>query len=434
MSTSHRQVLLMICYKFPPMHSVSCKRTWGLHQEFKKHFSEVFVISTSNRHILPRSSVSTGEARITDARTNDYRTVLQGGKEKHASASESVKQSLIGKTAIRLQASFPTLYWFGEGGRSYIRNALRHARSIVRESGVTHVFSTFPPYADHLIAHRLKKEFPHLVWIADFRDLHVDPTQNNLFFRHYQRRRNRDILRSADLVLTVSKGLAKHLAQLHPRVRVLYNGMNGTSKPLPLYSRFTIAYSGSMFQDKRRPDRLLEALSASIAEGNIKMDDLALIYAGKDGEVWVSNIHKYGLDAIFEDRGLISQEEARTLQQSAHLNLLLTYSSSQLTGNLTGKLFDYLEAGRPIIVIVNGPHDEEINALIGGANAGFVCSDDTPQADLRAYVETMYRVWRDTKTLKSGYNNAFLERFGWSRQVQELVQDLGIKNKQHALS
>ncbi|MDX1410435.1 MAG: hypothetical protein R3330_19930, partial [Saprospiraceae bacterium] len=278
--------LLMICYKFPPMHSVSTRRMLALYHAFGNHFKTIKVISTTNRHLLSSGGGGHEGIDIYDAPTHDYRTVIQGRTGKPASASESLKQSWIGRMGLRLQASFPTMYWLGEGGRQYRRAALRQAGSLVEEHGITHVFSSFPPYADHWVAARLKRAFPRLTWIADFRDLHVDPAQDNLLFRNYQLRINRKILKSATVLTTVSEGLADHLRALHPRVHVLRNGILRGIDHATLYERFTISYTGSMFQNKRRPDPLVQVLARCLADRSLVADHLTLRYAGKDSDVW----------------------------------------------------------------------------------------------------------------------------------------------------
>jgi hypothetical protein len=104
------------------MQSISCNRTWALYNGFRKYFDHVHVISTSNRHILRQDDMDTSGAHVVDARTIDYRTLFQR-KGKHAVASEKTKTSSFGKTAAKLQSSFPALYLFGEGNLLYIHRA-----------------------------------------------------------------------------------------------------------------------------------------------------------------------------------------------------------------------------------------------------------------------------------------------------------------------
>jgi hypothetical protein len=376
------------------MQSISCNRTWALHQGLQLYFDDVFVISTSNRHLLPQDPMDTSEVHIADARTIDYRTLFQKNG-RTAVSGEKMKSSRTGRTLARLQSSFPTLHIFGEGNIVYTQGAVRAAVKFIEDHQITHVFSTFPPYADHLIAARLKRRFPSLFWIADFRDLHVDPAQDNWIWKEYQIRMNRKILAGADMVTTVSSGLADHLKSLHTNVVVLKNGMRTQTQPeTELFPKFTIAYTGSMFQDKRRPDSLLQAIRQLLDEEVLLPDEIELVYAGKDSTVWWPLVRDAGLDHVFVDRGLLSSAAARTIQSRSHLNLLLTYSTPELKGNLTGKLYDYLSAGRPYLVLINGPDDPEIEALVSETRSGLVMyHGDVPRAK-----QIITEAWQQWKT------------------------------------
>ncbi|MDX1477002.1 MAG: hypothetical protein R3301_04820 [Saprospiraceae bacterium] len=408
------------------MHSISCRRTGALYSAFQRHFGAVRVISTTNRHLLASDAQVAAAADIYDAPTRDYRTVIQGRTGKPASASEGLKQSWLGNLGLKLQASFPTLYWLGEGGRRYQRNAVNFGAQLVRSTGITHLFSSFPPYADHCIAYRLKRAFPHLVWIADFRDLHIDPTQNNLMFRRYQRRVNRRILHHADIVTTVSEGLAEHLRALHHNVFVVRNGLTLRPADAQPYKKFTIAYTGSMFQDKRRPEPLLQAIADGLQQGVLAREDLSVVYAGKDGEVWRDKMKQFGLEDLLQEKGVVAPEAAREIQQRAHLNLLLTYSTSSLKGNLTGKLYDYLEAGRPIIALINGPHDPELAAVVEGAQAGTIFDHTTPPEDLLRFIESLYTGWKRTGRVAWTGDRAFLASLQWEEIVDRFIEQAGV--------
>jgi hypothetical protein len=393
-----------------------------LYKGLQRYFDEVFVISTSNRHVLPTDPIDTSGVKVADARTIDYRTILQKNG-RTAVSGEKLKISKTGKTLAKLQSSFPTMKIFGEGNIIYIRNAVRNAVKYIEAHQITHVLSTFPPYADHLIAARLKRRYPSLYWIADFRDLHVDPAQDNLLWRSYQVRMNQKILKGANLVTTVSEGLADHLRALHPNVQVLRNGIRTSAEDsVDPFQKFTIAYTGSMFQDKRRPDTLLDAVRELIGDGILAPDDMDLIYAGKDSAVWWPLVRKASLEAVFTDRGLLSSADARTIQRRSHVNVLLTYSTDQLKGNITGKLYDYLAARRPFLVLINGPRDQEIESLVVETGLGkVVYHGDT--ADTKSVIREAYSSWKSGDMKHDKHPN--LSHFTW----EYLLGDFARKNK-----
>lgn len=60
---------------------------------------------------------------------------------------------------------------------------------------------------------------------------------------------------------------------------------------------------------------------------------------------------------------------------------------------LTGKLYDYLAAGRPILVLVNGPDDPELREIVEGAQAGKVFDRDSQPTE---WLLDCYRRWKES--------------------------------------
>ena len=411
------------------MHTTSCNRTWGICKALHMHFQEVVVISTTNRHKLRQEPEDLGDVVVYDASTYDYRTVFQHNKTSQSSVSAAGKKSLIGSLAQKLTSSFPFLYVFGEGGRKYIQAGVKLGRMLIKEKGISHIFSSFSPYADHIIAYKLKKEFPHIFWVADFRDLHIDPTQSNLFFRGYQQKMNRLILSEANLVTTVSEGLATHLRQIHSRVYVLQNGIDNfpNIESKPEEDKFTITYTGSLFGDKRDPALLVMALKELCTDPEFK-ERIRVRYAGKDGVQWNTYFEAEGLMGIVDNLGLVSRRESLKLQKKSHLNILLTYSSNDLKGNVTGKVYEYLAAERPIVTIINGPRDEELEQMVDRGMGMVIYPGDVDR--LKEYILTQYQFWTKGKMLSiPGALDVKFEKMKWVNVIDSLLEEMGSFHK-----
>jgi hypothetical protein len=76
---------------------------------------------------------------------------------------------------------------------------------------------------------------------------------------------------------------------------------------------------------------------------------------------------------------------------------LLSISSDELTGILTGKMIEYFEAGSPILAIVANQVDPELENCLQEIHIGKSFSDD--QADLagiREFIYNEYLQWEKT--------------------------------------
>ena len=165
---------------------------------------------------------------VKESFTLDYRRIIAWvtGRNEKAGAqfSEQTKESLFIAWLIKLQRSFPFNIFLAEGSFFYILISYRKAVNIIRQQDVNVVFSSFMPYADHIIAWMLKRKFPQLIWIADYRDLHVEPIYKNVLWPDFQKKVEKLILNKADVVTTVSDGLSQKMSALHHHVHTITKG------------------------------------------------------------------------------------------------------------------------------------------------------------------------------------------------------------------
>jgi hypothetical protein len=104
----------------------------------------------------------------------DYRRILRRNNET-GYLPEQQKSAGWKQWGIKFINTFPVNILLGEGGLFYVNSILKKANTLIRQEKITHIYSSFRPFADHYIAYRLKKKNPSLTWIADFRDLIIDP-------------------------------------------------------------------------------------------------------------------------------------------------------------------------------------------------------------------------------------------------------------------
>lgn len=420
--------LLIIYYNFPPVKVPGALRIYNFCHATQPHFARIYGLASDNRALFQHDpGLKISGVPVTEVPTWDLRRLaaLRKTSTNNPSISGSIKQSFWGRRLRRLIDSFPFNILIGDGGLIYILLGYLAAKRLVKKHGITHVFSTFRPYSDHIVAHLLKRRFPDLVWIADFRDLHIDPITQNVFFPAFQRWCNRQVLKKADLITTVSAGLEQHLSPLADRTFVLYNGIlhlpedhNGVHTG----QKFTITYTGSLFFDQRDPGLLFEVLAEWMEQDQ---PEIELIYAGKDGTQWQELIDRYGLTAINSNRGLVALEEARRLQRNTSLNLLLTYNSPELQGNLTGKVYEYFAARRSVIALVKGVKDQELEDIFSEVDAGIVVyNTDADKKKLKDFIVNQYAIWKENGTLPDQIDQSALSRFHWPQMVRRLMKRL----------
>ena len=263
---SESRAILFLSYYFPPIHSIGVVRNYQLAVHLRKFFSRVLILTTSNRRLLPADPLSLEGLTVFSIPTLDYRTLGALRNRRGGHFKESTKRSLIVKSAIKLINTLPFNLLIGEGGFLYSLASYFKAVKLIKQEKVGYVYSSFRPYSDHFTAYLLKLRFPAIYWIADFRDLHIEPIYRLHYFTWSQRWMNGFLLKKANTVTTVSEGLAEHLRPFNKNVYVLRNGFsfNEVGAEVNKYQKFTIVYTGSLTREENKPDALFKALKGLI--------------------------------------------------------------------------------------------------------------------------------------------------------------------------
>ena len=399
--------LLFLANYFPPRPAVAGRRlghlaTWAL-----QHYSGVYVIRAERGY--PGQDLPGLEVTALPAR--DLRALIGGPGPAQTLPHGSYRKRVAGPL-LRLRQSFPFLYLTDDGGPLYRSAAYRQAVHLIETRKITTLFSSFRPWSDHLIARRLKQRYPHLHWIADFRDLHADPVRQDVWWPALQRWWARRVIRTADEVWGVSDGQVQYLRQINPRAITRRNRLF-TLPPAttaPRTERFTIVYTGSLYERLQSFEPLVVTLNALIAAGSIRADDIELVYRGKDAGLWTKWMEYVHPEIHCNTRGYVAPASAQKLQQDAQLLLLLNWSAPGYYGVLTAKLYDYLQAGRPILALVNGPQDPELQEIVEGSRAGRVYAHDRPMDN---WLLACYQQWREGG-----------ERLPWSSDLNVMARYL----------
>jgi glycosyltransferase involved in cell wall biosynthesis len=426
---------LFILYFTPPAPGTAPKRNYRILKYLSGKAGKNFLLTVK----YPGRPVPEIPGVTTSASTAlDYRTLLRR-KTRDGYLPEQKKAGAWRQWGIKLINTFPFSILIGEGGFFYFLSLLRRGSRLIREENITHLYSSFRPFADHYAAYWLKRKHPHLIWIADFRDVIVDQHYRHLFFPKNHQVLFKKIFSKADLLTTVSEGLAKHLKLYHSKVHVVRNGIDTDARPVPPASceHFTISYTGSMFLDTRNPRPLFKALHSLFKKDKIAINDIRLVYAGKDSSVWQELTDQYDLSQILDDQGLVDDQTARQLQQQSCINLLLTISSPELTGILTGKLIEYFQAGSPVLGIVSGQNDDELNTMFTELAIGQSFSD-RPE-DLHSIEDFLfgeYNYWKQNGTNRKPVKWEVLkERYSMDSIMQEFSRDIFSSNSvRHGVS
>lgn len=261
----------------------------------------------------------------------------------------------------------------------------------------------------------------------------MDEVRKNVFLPRLQLWFNRKILKKANIVTTVSDGLANSLNKLHPDVYVLKNGisiLNQTDIHFNPFEKFTISYTGSLYEGQRNPEVLFKTIQGLINDKKIESNHLNIIYAGNDKELWTKWLKKYALEKIGTCHDSLPFEESLKIQKRSQINLLLTWASPTTQGVLTAKFYEYVAAKNPILTIINGTQDHEFEKIFQAFSEGVVAYNNTSsKEDLETFVFNLYNKWKNNQVVKNEIHPDYLKYFYWEAMMPPFLDYIFQKKK-----
>lgn len=423
--------ILMLAYYYPPLNTVSVLRNFQVSKEFVQHFARTYVISSTNRKRFEVGDFEFPDIEIFDAVTFDYKTVLSFHKNKSVNIAHTEKNNPLSALFVKLSRSVPFSFIIGEGGFFYILHSFFIAQKLIRYNKIKYIYTSFGPISDHFTAYILKFFFPNLIWIADYRDLPVSSILDNVLFRNFQHRFHKFVLKKAQLVTTVSTGLAARINEYiagtpEKKCFILRNGIDAeilNFKRQP-FEKFTFAYTGSMY-GYEHVDIFMETIYGLIQKNKINRSDIRIIYAGKDQTLWQNEANKFGLKDIFIPKGIVSRAASYDIQRNAHINLVFSATEKGNDGIMTTKFYEYLAASNPVAVIINGKNkDEEFENIMSDFNAGIVTYTAEARTELPEFILKNYTDWKIFGDIKRPDNSEKIKTFIWKNMANNFVQKI----------
>ncbi|MCD6386271.1 glycosyltransferase [Candidatus Sumerlaeota bacterium] len=238
---------------------------------------------------------------------------------------------------------------------TWIPSAYRIARHILNTKDVDIIFTSSPPPSASILGSFLQRK-TGLPWVAEFRDLwSLNSLEKRILIIDLAERLiERQVLKNAAALVTVSEKLRHHLELLHKKpTYVVYNGFDPEdfADNIPLLKEFTITYTGSL-SSKRDPSPLFHALSILRKSGYISKDFFRLRFIGTRYEEYITNLAKYyKIEDMVEVYGRVNYKRSIRAQKESTLLLLLEGMDPESKGVLTGKIFEYIASGRPVLAI-----------------------------------------------------------------------------------
>lgn len=313
----------------------------------------------------------------------------------------------------------PKIFW--------VNSSVKFLKNYLEKKPVDVIITTGPPHSIHLIGRKLKQNLG-VSWMADFRDPWVDLYYNTAFRQlKFAKRKNEklesSVLKSADCVLTVSNSLQQALLKKTNRVAVITNGFDdevNNSKPIKLDKKFTISYIG-LLPKQSNPKNLFKVLEKICKKNTSFKKDLQLNFVGDISKEVIAEIHQHNLENNSEFIGYVAHEKAILYQKKSQVLLLLIPNVKNSEGILTGKLFEYLTAKRPILAISSSKGD--LSEVLNATNTGnlFLYKDEEK---LEHEILRLYELYKQDNLKVEAKNIDKFHRKNLTKQLATVLKSI----------
>jgi hypothetical protein len=284
-------------------------------------------------------------------------------------------KKMLKNTAVWVRGN----YFIPDARKFWVKPSIEFLEKYLQENNIQHVITTGPPHSLHLIGLGLKKKL-NIKWVADFRDpwtgvyYFKDLKLSERSFQQHRKLEN-DVLQKADKVVAVGFNLEKNLSALageklmQNRTEVITNGYDVEPDKMENISpkEFSIVYTGFFSKDQNHA-ALWEALGEAVKENSELKNELKIKCYGKIDSSISESAKQNGLEENFSIYAYVPLSEVGKIQREASLLLLCINHYPGEKEMLTGKLFDYICSGRPVLNV--GPTDGDAAEIIKETNTG----------------------------------------------------------------
>ncbi|MBV9270484.1 MAG: glycosyltransferase [Candidatus Eremiobacteraeota bacterium] len=358
--------LLLVTYHFPPEPVAGAVRPGYLARYLSEFGWEVTVLTRPlgdpgfSCDLVTAGMPTAGfEARVRES-------FQSRGKSEHSrvrSALRHVKEMLL--------VPDRTVPW--------VPGAIRAGLDLTAKRHFDAMISTALPPSVHIVGGAIARA-RNIPWIADYRD----PWAGNYYAGRgpvrsaIERVLERTLITRAESLTTISQPIADQLRALHRRtdVHVIPNAYDPAewsdlSDVTP--SRFSLCFTGNMYDGKKRsPELLFAALAALKTRGDAAASAQVDFY-GQASEFIGACAERFGISDRVQQHGTVPRADAMRAQREAAVLLIFLATERRTLHEMGSKFLEYLGARRPIIAF--GPRESVMRPYIEQHNIGWFASD-----------------------------------------------------------
>lgn len=366
--------VLIITYYWPPAGGSGVQR-WLYFVKYLREYGiepVVFTVENPSYPIFDESLEAHIPTNVEVIRQKIWEpnTILSKKNKKTGAGFLQQNPSIIQKIAHYIRANF----FIPDARKFWIKPAVKKLTNYLDKNPVDWIITTGPPHSVHLIGNTLQQK-TSIKWLADFRDpwteidyFHQLPLTKNSLKKHQTL--EKEVLSNADIVTVVGKSMQEKYLRFNENCKVITNGFDSNSNQeefATLDTTFSLTHIGMLNAD-RNPLIFWKTIRALLDKNPEFERKLQINLIGNVADAVLASIKKYKLEKYIHYTNYISHDSVIEHQKKSQVLLLFINQVPSAKGIITGKVFEYLQAKRPILAIA--PTDGDLADIIEKTKSG----------------------------------------------------------------
>ena len=417
--------VLILTYYFPPAGGSGVQR-WLKFVKYLPSFDVepvVYTVENPNYPIIDKSlekEIPKGIEILKHPIFEPNNLLTKFGiKSKQSAGFLNQNPSKLGKSLQYIRAN----YFIPDARKYWIEPSVKFLSNYLENNKIDAIITTGPPHSVHLIGLALKEKF-NLKWIADFRDpwtdidyFHLLPLTKKSLKKHFALEQK--VVKTANHVIVVGNTMQNNFLKYNLNTHTITNGFDDFEihQKIDTDNKFSLLHIGMLNAD-RNPNILWQSLAELKQENNDFAKDLVIKLIGKVCNEAIEAIKNNNLTDNLTLMDYVNHEKVIAFQKSAQVLLLLINNVPSAKGIITGKIFEYLQAKRPILAIA--PKNGDLATIIQNTNAGFVI-DFNEKEKLKKTILSLYHDFKNGVLEVNSFN---IEQYHRKELTKELVKIL----------
>ncbi len=319
-----------------------------------------------------------------------------GGKQKST--------GLVTGNVAKVLRSISRRAYFPDNKKGWIAPAIKKGKKLISEKKIDLIFSTAPPFSNHVIAKELSNA-ARIPMVTDYRDLflnsHFEAAESQSR-KEKKRKLEAEWLNSANGIVVLDSFAKKKIKESVSKdlnIKVLPHGYDPDDfrtevSPGLDYKKGKLnwLYSG-LFYESNQPDAFLEALEKVFGRSPDVKSETHLHFQGGLNSRIQKMIDQKGLSEITSDYGYVSHNIAAANLIKADVLWMISNFSENLKQIKSGKLFEYIGSQKPVFGLA---HPGEAQKLLNCYKAGFAVAPSNVEK-IADVILKIHMLWKENK-------------------------------------